>query len=38
MKEMNLKIQEDKKIINELEEKNMKLIDDKKDNIINKKE
>ena len=38
MKEMNLKIQEDKKIINELEEKNMKLTDDKKDNIINKKE
>ena len=38
MKEMNLKIQEDKKIINELEEKNLKLIDDKKDNIINKKE
>ena len=38
MKEMNLKIQEDKKIINELEEKNMKLIEDKKDNIINKKE
>ena len=35
---MNLKIQEDKKIINELEEKNMKLIDDKKDNIMNKKE
>ena len=35
MKEMNLKIQEDKKLINELEEKNMKLTDDNKN--INKK-